>query len=106
LIADPVFLGDLGDRPLVGLAEDRHHLLFGESGLFHGPLGVPKAPFSQASAGPKIARQVKGLGHLSEMSDAVLGAVASDLGKKAPAWIAVRSVSDLQINEPSKTIQQ
>jgi hypothetical protein len=59
LIADAVLLGHLGDRPLVGLAEDGHHLLFRESGLLHGSLAASRAPFSQASAGPKIARQVK-----------------------------------------------
>ena len=36
--------------------QDRDHLLFGESGLLHGALVAPRAPFSQASAGPKIAR--------------------------------------------------
>jgi hypothetical protein len=29
-----------------------------ESRLFHGSLSGPRAPFSQASGGPKIARQV------------------------------------------------
>ena len=56
--ADAVLLGHLRHRPLVGLAEDRHHLLFGESCLLHGSLSGPRAPFSQASAGPKIAGQV------------------------------------------------
>ena len=58
LRADAVLLGHLGHRLLVGLAEDRDHLLFGESRLLHGSLAGPRAPFSQASTGPKIARQV------------------------------------------------
>ena len=57
--ADAVLLGDLRHRPLVGLPQDRHHLLFGESRLLHGSLVSPRAPFSQASAGPKNARQVR-----------------------------------------------
>jgi transposase len=59
LAADAVLLGHLRDRFLVGLPQDRHHLLFGESGLFHGSLVSWRAPFSQASGGPKIARQVR-----------------------------------------------
>jgi hypothetical protein len=39
--------------------QDRHHLLFGESGLLHGSLMSPRVPFSQVSTGPKIARQVR-----------------------------------------------
>jgi hypothetical protein len=31
LLADLVLLRDLGDRRLVGLAQDRDHLLFGET---------------------------------------------------------------------------
>src|SRR5437868_2987060 len=45
--ADTVLLGHLGDRPLIGLPEDGHHLLFGESGLLHGSLVSSRAPFSQ-----------------------------------------------------------
>jgi hypothetical protein len=48
----------LRDRLLVGLPEDHHHLLFRESGLLHGSSRPLRAPFSQASTGPKIARQV------------------------------------------------
>jgi hypothetical protein len=57
--ADAVLLGHLRHRPLVGLAEDGHHLLFRESGLLHGSLFRLRAPFSQASAGPKNGRQVR-----------------------------------------------
>ncbi|MBM3772228.1 MAG: FkbM family methyltransferase, partial [Acidimicrobiia bacterium] len=39
--------------------EDRDHLLFGEPRLLHGSLTRLRAPFSQASAGPKIGRQVR-----------------------------------------------
>jgi hypothetical protein len=35
-IADPVLLGDLGHRGLIGLTQDLYHLLFRKSGLFHG----------------------------------------------------------------------
>lgn len=48
--------------------------------------------------------RLQGLGDLSEMGDAVLGAVLKPLGKKAPAWVAVRNVSDPQINEPGKSL--
>lgn len=40
---------------------------------------------------------LKGLGDVSEMGDAVLGRVASQMGTNAPRWIAVRNVSDPQI---------
>jgi hypothetical protein len=40
---------------------------------------------------------LKGLGAVSEMGDAVLGLVISRMGKGAPAWVAVRNVSDPQI---------
>jgi hypothetical protein len=49
--------------------------------------------------------KLQGLGHLSEKGDAVLGDVAKDLGNKAPAWVAVRNVSDPQINEPGKSLR-
>ena len=50
--------------------------------------------------------KLQGLGDLSEMGDAVLGAVANGLGKKAPAFVAVRNVSDPQINEPGKSLKE
>jgi hypothetical protein len=59
--ADTMLLGYLRHRPGIGLAQDGHHLLFGESSLFHGSLVTPRAPFSQASAGPKITEHVRGL---------------------------------------------
>jgi len=37
------------------------------------------------------------LGDVSEMGDAVLGLVASQMGPKAPPWVAVRNVSDPEI---------
>jgi len=40
------------------------------------------------------------------MGDAVLGAVASKLGKNAPPYLAVRNVSDPQINELGATLTQ
>jgi nucleoside phosphorylase len=50
--------------------------------------------------------KLQGLGSLSEMGDAVLGDVAKELGRKAPPYVIVRNVSDPQINEPDKTMQQ
>ena len=41
--------------------------------------------------------QLQGLGDVSEMGDAVLGLVCRELGEKAPRYVAVRNVSDLQI---------
>jgi nucleoside phosphorylase len=50
--------------------------------------------------------KLQGLGSLSEMGDAVLGAVAKELGRKAPPWVVVRNVSDPQINEPGKSLRE
>ncbi len=50
--------------------------------------------------------KLKDLGDLSEMGDAVLGALMSTRRNKAPAWVAVRNVSDPQINEPGKSISE
>lgn len=41
--------------------------------------------------------KLQGLGDVSEMGDAVLGLVASQMGAQAPRWAAVRNVSDPQI---------
>ena len=41
---------------------------------------------------------LKNLGTVSEMGDAVLGLVASQLGSSAPSWLAIRNVSDPQID--------
>ena len=41
--------------------------------------------------------QLQGKGAVSEMGDAVLGLVASEMGATAPRWVAVRNVSDPQI---------
>src|SRR6185437_6856396 len=59
LRAHTVLLRHLRDRFLVGLPQDRDHLLVGESRLLHGSLSGPRAPFSQVSAGPKFAGQVR-----------------------------------------------
>jgi nucleoside phosphorylase len=48
--------------------------------------------------------QLQGLGSVSEMGDAVLGAVATEMGRSAPAWLAVRNVSDPEMNEPGKSL--
>jgi hypothetical protein len=40
---------------------------------------------------------LRGLGAVSEMGDAVLGLVATQIGDGAPRWVAVRNVSDPQI---------
>jgi nucleoside phosphorylase len=42
--------------------------------------------------------QLQALGSAVEMGDAVLGLVCSELGARAPAWIAVRNASDPQID--------
>jgi Phosphorylase superfamily len=49
---------------------------------------------------------LKGLGAVSEMGDAVLGLVMRRLGAKAPAWVAVRNVSDPQIKAEGTIAQQ
>lgn len=41
--------------------------------------------------------KLQGLGSVSEMGDAVLGLVASQIGESAPHWLAIRNVSDPQI---------
>jgi hypothetical protein len=46
------------------------------------------------------------LGDLSEMGDAVLGMVANDMKSAAPRWIAVRNVSDPQIQAKGLTLKQ
>lgn len=50
--------------------------------------------------------QLEGLGHVSEMGDAVLGLVAKELGHAAPRWLAVRNVSDPQIKADGLTLAQ
>jgi hypothetical protein len=51
--------------------------------------------------------ELQSLGHVSEMGDAVLGMVAKELAAQAPAWIAIRNVSDPQIKaEAGMTINQ
>jgi len=41
--------------------------------------------------------KLQGLGSVSEMGDAVLGLVISEMKQTAPAWLAIRNVSDPQI---------
>ena len=62
--ADAVLSRHVRDRLGVGLPEDRDHLVVGESGLHS--LAAPRAPFSQVSAGPKIARQVTAVSNRSQ----------------------------------------
>lgn len=50
--------------------------------------------------------KLQGLGGLSEMGDAVLGVVCSQLGASAPRWLAVRNVSDPQISSAGTTLEQ
>ncbi|MGH9566968.1 MAG: hypothetical protein ACRD4I_13350, partial [Candidatus Angelobacter sp.] len=50
--------------------------------------------------------RLQGLGDVSEMGDAVLGLVASQMGKAAPRWIAVRNVSDPQIKADGMTLRE
>ncbi len=53
--------------------------------------------------------KLKGLGHVSEMGDAVLGLVAQQMkqtGDSAPRWVAVRNVSDPQIKAEGTINQQ
>jgi purine-nucleoside phosphorylase len=50
--------------------------------------------------------KLQGLGSVSEMGDAVLGLVASDMGENAPRWLAIRNVSDPQIDATGLTLKQ
>ncbi|MEJ1970669.1 MAG: hypothetical protein WDN03_18885 [Rhizomicrobium sp.] len=50
--------------------------------------------------------KLQGLGDVSEMGDAVLGLVASQLGAAAPRWLAIRNVSDPQIAAKGLTEKQ
>jgi nucleoside phosphorylase len=49
---------------------------------------------------------LQGLGDVSEMGDAVLGLVTSQMGTNAPRWVAVRNVSDPQIKADGLTLKQ
>jgi hypothetical protein len=49
---------------------------------------------------------LQGLGAVSEMGDAVLGLVSSELGAAAPSWLAIRNVSDPQIKAEGLTLKQ
>ena len=49
---------------------------------------------------------LQGLGTVSEMGDAVLGLVCSQMGAKAPRYLAVRNVSDPQIKTAGMTLKQ
>jgi nucleoside phosphorylase len=50
--------------------------------------------------------KLRGLGDVSEMGDAVLGLVSSEMGKSAPQWLAIRNVSDPQIKADGLTLKQ
>lgn len=50
--------------------------------------------------------KLQGLGDVSEMGDAVLGLVASEMGPSAPRWLAIRNVSDPQIKAEGTLRQQ
>ena len=50
--------------------------------------------------------KLQGLGDVSEMGDGVLGLVASQMGDKAPRWLAIRNVSDPQIKAEGTLKQQ
>ena len=47
-----------------------------------------------------------GLGDASEMGDAVLGMVAHELGPHGPPWLAVRNVSDPEIDASGSTLKK
>jgi nucleoside phosphorylase len=49
---------------------------------------------------------LQGLGFVSEMGDAVLGLVCSEMGTQAPRWVAVRNVSDPEIKADGMTLKQ
>jgi nucleoside phosphorylase len=50
--------------------------------------------------------KLQGLGDVSEMGDAVLGMVSQQMGAGAPPYIAVRNVSDPQIDATGLTLKQ
>jgi hypothetical protein len=50
--------------------------------------------------------KLQGLGDVSEMGDAVLGLVASEMHDAAPRWLAIRNVSDPQIKADGLTPRQ
>jgi hypothetical protein len=50
--------------------------------------------------------KLQGLGDVSEMGDAVLGFVASEMAERAPRGLAIRNVSDPQIKADGLTLKQ
>ena len=50
--------------------------------------------------------KLQGLGDCSEMGDAILGLVASEMKADAPRWLAIRNVSDPQIKSDGLTLRQ
>jgi len=50
--------------------------------------------------------KLQGVGDCSEMGDAILGLVASQIGAQAPRWLAIRNVSDPQIKADDLTLKQ
>jgi hypothetical protein len=50
--------------------------------------------------------KLQGRGAVSEMGEAVLGMVCSEMGNGAPRWLAVRNVSDPQIDAKGRTLSE
>jgi hypothetical protein len=50
--------------------------------------------------------KLKGLGDVSEMGDAVLGLVASEMTDTPPRYLAIRNVSDPEIKADGLTLRQ
>ena len=50
--------------------------------------------------------KLQGLGDVSEMGDAVLGLVGSEMNGSAPRWLAIRNVSDPQIKADGLTLKE
>jgi hypothetical protein len=71
--------------------------------------GLPSSVLTTDFFGFDTSNNFFGLQHLgdvSEMGDAVLGLVASQMDTKAPRWVAVRNVSDPQIKAAGMTLKQ
>jgi nucleoside phosphorylase len=76
-------------------------LRVGPSSLSHCVLTTDFFGFDTSSNYYKL----KNLGDVSEMGDAVLGLVASQMGDSAPPWLAIRNVSDPQIASGNLSIR-
>ena len=94
-----MLLGHLRDRPLIGFAENRDHLLLGESGLLHGSLQTPRAPFSQALGGPKIARQVNTVNIVrDQMTDRARGFAFVEMQFDEDPQNAIQRLDDAELD--------